>query len=119
MSLRLLFTAASSGIGHVLDSQVQLSFRRRLAARLGRVPIGWFSRRPTGEPAKVIGEDVSAVHPFIAPGELVSAFVVPLVSLIYLITIDWRLTLIPVVPAVGLREQEEFDAAIPDAVSRG
>ncbi|MEV2222573.1 ABC transporter ATP-binding protein [Nocardia vinacea] len=125
--VRLLFTAASSGIGHIVDGQVQLSFRRQLAARLGRVPIGWFSRRRTGELAKVVGEDVSAVHPFIAhtPGELVAAFVVPLVSLIYLFTIDWRLTLItliPVVLAVALvplmmtptrqREQEEFDAGM-------
>lgn len=125
--VRLLFTAASSGIGHVVDGQVQLTFRRQLAARLGRVPIGWFSRRRTGELAKVVGEDVGAVHPFIAhtPGELVSAFVVPLASLIYLFTIDWRLTLItliPVVLAVALvplmmtptrvREQEEFDAAM-------
>ncbi|MDX3231210.1 ABC transporter ATP-binding protein [Streptomyces sp. ME19-01-6] len=125
--VRLLFTAASSGIGHLLDGQVQLAFRRHLAARLGRVPIGWFSRRRTGELAKVVGEDVSAVHPFIAhaPGELVSAFVVPLVSLIYLFTIDWRLTLITLIPVVlavalvplmmtpvRLREQEEFDAAM-------
>lgn len=125
--VRLLFTAASSGIGHIVDGQVQLSFRRQLAARLGRVPIGWFSRRRTGELAKVVGEDVGAVHPFIAhaPGELVAAFVVPLVSLIYLFTIDWRLTLItliPVVLAVALvplmmtpkrqREQEEFDAGM-------
>ncbi|TQM13564.1 ABC transporter ATP-binding protein [Pseudonocardia kunmingensis] len=124
---RLLFTAASSGIGHVLDDQVQLSFRRALAARLGRAPIGWFSRRRTGELAKVVGEDVSAVHPFIAhaPGELVAAFVVPLVSLAYLVTVDWRLTLITLVPVVlavalvpvmmtptRLREQEEFDAAM-------
>ncbi|WP_405151224.1 ABC transporter ATP-binding protein/permease [Sphaerisporangium sp. NBC_01403] len=125
--VRLLFTAASSGIGHLVDGQVQLSFRRQLAARLGRVPIGWFSRRRTGELAKVVGEDVSAVHPFIAhtPGELVSAFVVPLVSLIYLFTIDWRLTLITLIPVVlamalvplmmtpsRLREQKEFDAAM-------
>ncbi|MGI5154102.1 ABC transporter ATP-binding protein [Microbispora sp. CA-102843] len=127
LSVRLLFTAASSGIGHVLDGRVQLAFRRLLAARLGLVPIGWFSRRRTGELAKVVGEDVSALHPVIAhtPGELVSAFVVPLVSLIYLFTVDWRLTLItliPVVMAVALvplmmtptrtREQEEFDAAM-------
>ncbi|MDP4504906.1 ABC transporter ATP-binding protein [Nonomuraea turcica] len=125
--VRLLFTAASSGIGHLLDSQVQLAFRRRLAAHLGRVPIGWFSQRRTGELAKVVGEDVSAVHPFIAhtPGELVSAFVVPLVSLVYLFTVDWRLTLITLIPvllAVALvplmmtparqREQREFDAAM-------
>ena len=64
--VRLLFTAASPGVGHVLDGQVQLSLRRQLAAWLGRVPIGWFSRRRTGELAKVVGEDVSAVHLFIA-----------------------------------------------------
>ncbi|WP_020672320.1 ABC transporter ATP-binding protein [Amycolatopsis nigrescens] len=124
---RLLCTAASSGIGHLVDGRVQLTFRRALAARLGRVPLGWFSRRRTGELAKVVGEDVSAVHPFIAhaPGELVSAFVVPLVSLVYLCTIDWRLTLITLIPVVlavalvplmmtpaRLREQEEFDAAM-------
>ncbi|NUW31604.1 ABC transporter ATP-binding protein [Nonomuraea sp. SMC257] len=125
--VRLLFTAASSGIGHLVDGQVQLALRRRLAARLGRVPIGWLSRRRTGELAKVVGDDVSAVHPFIAhaPGELVAAFVVPLVSLVYLFTVDWRLTLItlaPVVLAVALvplmmtparlREQKEFDAGM-------
>ncbi|MEV0029537.1 ABC transporter ATP-binding protein [Nocardia sp. NPDC050793] len=125
--VRLLFTAASSGIGHLLDGYVQLSFRRQLAARLGRVPIGWFSRRRTGELAKVVGEDVSAVHPLIAhtPGELVAAFVVPAVSLVYLFTVDWRLTLITLIPVVlavalvplmmtptRLREQADFDAAM-------
>ncbi|MFD3665233.1 ABC transporter ATP-binding protein [Streptomyces sp. NPDC058659] len=130
--LRLLFTAASSGIGHIVDGQVQLTLRRQLAARLGHVPIGWFFRRRTGELAKVVGEDVSAVHPFIAhtPGELVSAFVVPLTSLIYLFTIEWRLTLITLIPVVlavalvplmmtptRLREQEEFDAAMGDISS--
>ncbi|WP_280407616.1 ABC transporter ATP-binding protein [Nocardia brasiliensis] len=125
--VRLLFTGASSGVGHLLDARVQLSFRRLLAARLGRVPIGWFSRRRTGELAKVVGPDVSAVHPLIAhaPGELVAAFVVPLVSLIYLFTIDWRLTLIAMIPvllavahvplfmtAKRQREQTEIDAAM-------
>ncbi|MGW5705247.1 ABC transporter ATP-binding protein [Amycolatopsis japonica] len=132
--VRLVLTAASSGIGHLLDGRVQLTFRRLLAERLGRVPIGWFSGRRTGELAKVVGEDVGAVHPFIAhtPGELVSAFVVPLVSLGYLLTIDWRLTLITLIPVVlavalvplmmtpsRLREQEEFDrgmAGISDSV---
>ncbi|MFE6307489.1 ABC transporter ATP-binding protein [Nocardiopsis sp. NPDC057823] len=124
--VRLLFTAASSGVGHLVDVRLQLALRRRLAERLGRAPIGWLSRRRTGELAKVVGEDVSAVHPFIAhaPGELVSAFVVPLVALAYLFTVDWRLTLVTLVPVVlavalvplmmtpaRLREQEEFDAA--------
>ncbi|MEU0452990.1 ABC transporter ATP-binding protein [Streptomyces sp. NPDC006129] len=125
--VRLLFTAASSGLGHLLDTRVQLSLRRRLAERLGRVPIGRLARRRNGELAKLVGEDVSAVHPLIAhtPGELVSAFVVPLVSLGYLLTVDWRLTLITLIPVLlavalvplmmtptRLREQKEFDAAM-------
>ncbi|MFD8102213.1 ABC transporter ATP-binding protein [Nocardia fluminea] len=125
--VRLLCTAASSAIGHLLDDRVQLSFRRQLADQLGRVPIGWFARRRTGELARIVGDDVSAVHPFIAhaPGELVSAFVVPSVSLIYLFTVDWRLTLITLIPVVlaialvplmmtptRLREQQDFDTAM-------
>lgn len=125
--VRLAFTAASSGLGHLLDTRVQLSLRRQLAAGLGRVPIGWFSRRRTGELAKVVGEDVGAMHPVIAhtPGELVSAFVIPLVSLIYLFTVDWRLTLITLIPvllAVSLvplmmtparqREEAAYDTAM-------
>ncbi|WP_443067863.1 ABC transporter ATP-binding protein [Streptomyces sp. NBC_01351] len=125
--VRLLFTAAAAGVGHLLDGRVQLALRRQLAARLGRVPIGWLSRRRSGELAKLVGEDVSAVHPFIAhtPGELASAFVVPLVSLVYLFTVDWRLTLITLIPVVTamalvplmmtparLREQAEFDSAM-------
>lgn len=130
--VRLLFTAASSGIGHLLDGRVQLALRRHLAARLGGVPIGWLSRRRTGELTKVVGEDVSAVHPFIAhaPGELIAAFVVPLVSLIYLFTIDWRLTLITLIPVAlalahlplmmtptRLREEKQFEAAMGQIAS--
>ncbi|NYI05389.1 ABC transporter ATP-binding protein [Allostreptomyces psammosilenae] len=125
--VRLLFTAAAAGTGHLLDARVQLAFRRQLAARLGRVPIGWLSGRRSGELAKLVGDDVGAVHPFIAhtPGELVSAFVVPLVSLVYLFTVDWRLTLVTLIPVAAavalvplmmtparLREQADFDAAM-------
>ncbi len=125
--VRLVFTGASSGLGHVLDGKVQLSLRRELARSLGRAPLGWLSRRRSGELAKVVGEDVDAVHPFIvhAPGELVSAFVVPVVSLVYLLTVDWWLTLITLVPVVlavahvpllmtpaRTREQKDFDAAM-------
>ncbi|MEU4625885.1 ABC transporter ATP-binding protein [Actinoplanes sp. NPDC023801] len=132
--VRLALTAASAGLGHLLDGRVQLSLRRELAAALGRVPLGWLSRRRTGELAKVVGEDVAAVHPFIAhaPGELTAAFVIPLVSFLYLVRIDWRLTLITLIPVIlalalvpllmtpaRTREQRENDAAlgrIADAV---
>src|SRR6185437_5918693 len=34
--VKLLLSATASGFGHLLDGQVQLSFRRQLAAQLGR-----------------------------------------------------------------------------------
>ncbi|MGW6915100.1 ABC transporter ATP-binding protein [Kitasatospora sp. NPDC054939] len=125
--VKLLCTAAAAGIGHLLDGRVQLALRRRLAERLGRMPLGRLARHRSGELARLVGEDVGAVHPLIAhtPGELASAFVVPLASLVYLFTVDWRLTLItlaPVLAAVALvplmmtparlREQAAFDAAM-------
>jgi ATP-binding cassette, subfamily B, bacterial IrtA/YbtP len=125
--IKLVCTSAATAIGHLIDGQVQLALRRQLAERLGRVPIGWFSQRRTGELAKVVGEDVSAVHPFIAhaPNELISAFLVPLVSLIYLFTVDWRLALITMAPVlisiamvplmqtpVRVAEQQEFDGGM-------
>lgn len=125
--VRLVLTAGSAGLGHILDGRVQLALRRALARSLARAPLGWLDRRRTGELSKVVGDDVTAVHPFIAhaPGELTAAFVVPLVSLVYLLTVNWRLTLVTLIPVVlaitfvpllmtpaRTREQEAFDAAL-------
>lgn len=127
LAVRLLCTGAASGVGHLLDGRIALALRRKLAAGIGNAPLGWLASRRSGELAKVVGDDVGAVHPLVAhtPAELISAFVVPLVSLIYLFTIDWRLTLIaliPVVLAIALiplmmtpqrqREERERDAAM-------
>lgn len=124
LAVRILAAAASAGLGHLLDTEVQLSVRRRLAQRLGEAPLGWIASRRTGELAKVVGDDVSAIHPLIAhtPGTVVSAIVVPTVSLVYLATIDWPLTLIALSPVAAalallplimtprrLREQADFD----------
>ena len=98
--LSVVFTAVAAAAGHVLDGVAQLDLRRRLATQLSRVPLSWFSKRRTGELTKTIGDDVSAVHPLIAhtPGELASAFVVPVVAMVYLFTVDWRMTLITLIP---------------------
>jgi ATP-binding cassette subfamily B protein len=100
--VRVLFGALSSGIGHLIDGELQLSVRRLLAEHLGRVPLGWYARRSSGELGQVVQNDVGALHPLTAhtPGEITSAVVVPLVSLVYLFLIDWRLTLVALVPVL-------------------
>lgn len=127
VALTLLFGAASGMLGHLLDGRVQLSMRRRLVQHLGQVPLGWLASRRTGEMSRIVGDDVSALHPLIAhvPAEIASAIVVPTLSLVYLLAIDWRLTLVALIPvAVALtmvpffllptraREQEQYEAAL-------
>src|SRR5699024_4312732 len=125
--IRLAFTGAATAVGHVIDGRAQLSLRLRVASHLGRAPLAWLIRRRSVELSKVVGDDISALHPVIAhtPAQLVDAFVVPAASLIYLLSIDWRMTLITLIPVgaaiamvplmmtpAKLDAEREFDAAM-------
>ncbi|AGP53599.1 ABC transporter ATP-binding protein [Streptomyces rapamycinicus] len=100
--LRVLLTAAAGGLGHLVDGELHLSLRRSLAQRLGRVPLGWYSHRSSGEVNGVVQGDVDTLHHLIAhaPGEFTSAVVVPAASFVYLACVDWRLTLVALIPVV-------------------
>ncbi|MET7641804.1 ABC transporter ATP-binding protein [Streptomyces sp. NPDC005438] len=125
--VRVVFAALSSGIGHLLDGELQLSLRRLLAARLGKVPLGWYARRSSGELGQVVQNDVAALHPLTAhtPSEATSAVVVPLACLVYLFAVNVWLTLVALIPvALGLalnlmlmsdrrrRDQQALDQAM-------
>ena len=85
---------------HAVDASFQLGLRQMLAAKLTRVPLGWFTDRSSGEVKKFLQDDVEALHYLVAHArlEFVGAVTVQLVALIYLFTVDWRLTLILLVP---------------------
>ncbi|MFF4426890.1 ABC transporter ATP-binding protein [Streptomyces sp. NPDC001549] len=100
--VRVLFGALASGIGHLIDGELQFSARRLLAEHLGRVPLGWYARRSSGELNQVVQGDVADLHPLTAhtPGEIASAVAVPTACLVYLFLVDWRLTLVTLVPVL-------------------
>lgn len=87
---------------HSVDASFQLSLRQTVAAKLSRVPLGWFTERSSGEVKKFLQDDVEALHYLVAHArlEFVSAVTVQLIALIYLFTVDWRLTLILLIPLV-------------------
>ena len=88
--VRLALTGAATALGHTVDGEAQLALRLRLASHLATAPLAWLARRRSGELSKVVGADVSAMHPVIAhtPAELATAFVVPAASLVDLFAID-------------------------------
>ncbi|XRQ10596.1 ABC transporter ATP-binding protein [Actinomadura welshii] len=101
----LLLTTAAGALAHYADLDFQLSVRRRLVDRLGRVPLGWFNDRGAGGIGKTVQHDVDAMHHLVAHSLLnfTAVVVTSLVTLVYLFYVDWRMTLILLAPiAVGI-----------------
>ncbi|WP_181722794.1 ABC transporter ATP-binding protein [Nocardia gipuzkoensis] len=100
--VRALLQAGALTWTHLLDGKYQLDVRRALAAKLTRVPLGWFGDRNSTEVKKYLQDDVEALHYLVAHArlEFVGALVVPIVTLGYLFGVDWRLTLVLLIPLV-------------------
>ncbi|MFI7671173.1 ABC transporter ATP-binding protein [Nocardia sp. NPDC049526] len=100
---RGLLQAAALTWSHLVDADYQLTLRRLLASKLTRVPLGWFGERTSGDVKRYLRDDVEALHYLVAHArlEFVGALVVPLVTLGYLGTVDWRLTLVLLIPLVA------------------
>ncbi|MFI6740071.1 ABC transporter ATP-binding protein [Nonomuraea sp. NPDC050451] len=90
----------AGAITHFADADLQLHLRRRMAAHLSRVPLGWFGERNSGQVKKVLQDDVREMHHLIAHAllDLLAAVVTPLAALAYLLYVDWRLTLVVLIP---------------------
>ncbi|GIG40590.1 ABC transporter ATP-binding protein [Cellulomonas phragmiteti] len=99
----LLLGAASTVVSHRADDDLQLAVRRDLAAHLSRVPLGWYSRHGSGRAKRALHDDVGEVHQLVAHTvpELAGVVAVPLVTLVYLVTVDWQLALVALVLVVA------------------
>ncbi|PWJ54347.1 ATP-binding cassette, subfamily B [Quadrisphaera granulorum] len=100
--VRLAAMVAATGITHLADNDLGLSLRRALVDRLGRVPLGWFTERNSAAVRAAVGDDVSALHHLVGHSftNIAAAVVTPLVSLGYLLWVDWRLAVITLGPAL-------------------
>ncbi|TVL91161.1 ABC transporter ATP-binding protein [Streptomyces sp. SAJ15] len=101
----LALTTLAGALAHGADLDFQLSVRRRLVDRLGRVPLGWFTDRGAGGVGKAVQHDVDTMHHLVAHAllNLTTSVVTPLATLVYLFWVDWRMALILLIPiAVGL-----------------
>ncbi|WP_078312269.1 MULTISPECIES: ABC transporter ATP-binding protein/permease [unclassified Mycobacterium] len=103
--LTLLVLGAALGAAltlwlHVVDIRFSAGIRRRLLAKLSRVPLGWFTQRGSGSVKKLIQDDTLSLHYLIthAIPDAVAAVVGPVAVLIYLFVVDWRLALVLLIP---------------------
>lgn len=84
------------GITHLADVRLQAILRRRTVARLGRVPLGWFSEQSSGRVRKAAMGDVHELHQMVAHHyvEMTAAVMMPIGGVVYLFFLDWRLPLL-------------------------
>lgn len=87
---------------HALDARFARGVRQRLLTKLGRLPLGWYDARSSGEVKQIVSDDTLALHYLVthAVADAVAAVVAPLVVLAYLVVIDWRLALLLFLPVL-------------------
>jgi ATP-binding cassette subfamily B protein len=95
-----VFLYASVILSHIAAFNILYEIRIKLADKLSRLPMGYFTKKTTGEIKKVMSEDVERLEVFIAHHipDVTSAIVFPLLLIIYLFIVDWRLALAALVP---------------------
>ena len=98
--VRFVVMYISNILSHVAAYDILYGLRRNISQHLGRLPMGYFTQRSSGELKKVIVDDVEQIESFIAHHipDLVSGLTAALVTIIYLFTVDWRLALAALAP---------------------
>ena len=88
--------AYASYTAHKSAFRICRGLRLTLAEHLGKIPLHWFSTQSTGSLKKVFTQDVGEVEGFISHNipDFMFALILPLLSIICLAVIDWRLALV-------------------------
>ena len=95
-----VLTYVASMTSHVAAFNILYEIRRALAAKLARLPMGYFTTRASGSVKKVLSEDVERIELFVAHHilDIVQSLALPLLSVTALFFVDWRLALGVLVP---------------------
>mgnify|MGYP000969978905 CR=1 FL=1 len=94
-----------SGIlSHIAAFNILYGLRKTITEKVGVLPMGYLSNRNSGAFKKIISDDVERIETFIAHQipDFVKAIALPLFTLGYLFSQDWRLALASCLPLLLL-----------------
>ncbi len=131
----LVLTAVSYGLRlnsfnqtHYAAFRLERVLRMQLSERLGKVSLGYIQSQGAGALSKVIHDDVKALHVFVADSTplFARAYATPVVTLLVLLWLDWRLALVAVgvllfgfgVLSLAMRNRQEMTQLYNDARER-
>lgn len=93
---KLFFHFLSLLITHLADMKLRFLIRQSIVERLSRVPLAWFSQTDSGKIRNAVQDDTKTVHTVVAhaPVDMLNAILAPVVLLVFLFVLNWRLALI-------------------------
>jgi ATP-binding cassette, subfamily B, bacterial IrtA/YbtP len=100
-SVLVYFTALS--ISHLAAFRVECNMRRYAMKKIVNMPLGFFNNNTTGRIRKIIDENASITHGFLAHQmpDLAGSAVMPFAAVVMIFVFDWRLGLACLVPLLS------------------
>ena len=91
-----VLTFASLMLSHIAAFNILYEIRMQLVQKMVRLPLGFFSRRASGELKKIMSDDVERIELLIAHHipDIVTALLFPLILVSYMFAVDWRLAIV-------------------------
>lgn len=85
---------------HLAAFRVETNMRKAAMHKIAYLPLGYFTANPSGKLRKIIDDNASLTHSFLAHQlpDLAGSIVMPLTMLIIFFTFDWRLGLVCLLP---------------------
>ena len=92
---KVVFSSLSTAASHRATYYTLRDLRKRLIAKLSRVPMGTILKTPSGQYKTTIVDRVEGMEPTLAHliPEMTSNILVPAAILVYLFALDWRMAL--------------------------
>lgn len=87
---------------HLAAFRVEVGMRKIGMQRVINMPLGFFDKTQSGKMRKIIDDNASQTHTFLAHQlpDLASSIITPLVILVLMFMIDWRMGLVSLIPIV-------------------
>lgn len=102
LSMLLLFI--SGILSHIAAFNILYELRKQILEKVGKLPMGYLNNRNSGALKKILSDDVERIESFIAHQipDFVKAVALPILTITYLFSQDWRLAAISFIPLLIL-----------------
>ena len=98
----ILFYFIALMLSHLAAFRVEVNMRRAAMQKIVNMPLGFFDKNSSGRIRKIIDDDTSTTHIFLAHQlpDLAGTILMPLATLALIFIFDWRLGLACLVPII-------------------